>query len=93
MLANVIQGEGTLEKSNGDTYVGEFQNGQFNGQGTYRWRDPNYEYKGWFMNGLFHGQGTFKNQSGLYEGEFKKGMMEGRGIMDFCNGDKYTGEF
>lgn len=45
------------------------------------------------MNGLYHGQGTFKNPCGVYEGDFKKGMMEGKGIMDFCNGDKYTGEF
>jgi hypothetical protein len=33
------------------------------------------------------------NHSGVYEGDFKKGLMTGKGIMDFYNGDKYTGEF
>ena len=31
MLANVIHGEGELQKSNGDVYKGEFQNGLFSG--------------------------------------------------------------
>lgn len=40
-----------------------------------------------------HGNGTLHNQSGIYEGEFKKGMITGKGMVNFYNGDKYTGEF
>lgn len=33
------------------------------------------------------------NLHGVYEGEFRKGLMSGQGIMNFFNGDKYSGEF
>jgi len=33
------------------------------------------------------------NSNGVYEGEFKRGLMSGKGVMTFYNGDKYSGEF
>jgi hypothetical protein len=33
------------------------------------------------------------NFNGVYEGEFRKGLMSGKGIITFFNGDKYSGEF
>jgi len=33
------------------------------------------------------------NYNGIYEGEFRNGMMTGKGYFSFYNGDKYTGEF
>ena len=35
MFANVIRGQGTLEKSNGNSYEGEFDNGVYNGEGKF----------------------------------------------------------
>ena len=29
----------------------------------------------------------------MYEGEFRKGLMSGKGLINFYNGDKYSGEF
>ena len=31
--------------------------------------------------------------NGVYEGEIRRGLMSGKGIMSFYNGDKYSGEF
>lgn len=42
---------------------------------------------------MIHGHGVLHNFNGIYEGEFRKGMMTGKGTMNFYNGDKYTGEF
>ena len=40
-----------------------------------------------------HGYGVLHNTNGIYEGTFTHGYMNGKGIMTFYNGDKYTGEF
>jgi len=39
------------------------------------------------------GFGVLQNVHGVYEGAFKKGLMHGKGVMLFYNGDKYSGEF
>ena len=93
MFANVIQGQGVLHKSNGDTFDGEFENAMFSGEGTYQWSNPRLKFKGQFRNGLIHGFGVLHNQNGVYEGEFKRGLMSGKGVITFYNGDKYSGEF
>lgn len=38
-----------------------------------------------------HGQGTFINPYGTFEGEFKNGFMDGKGLANYANGDKYSG--
>ena len=91
--ANVIQGTGTLKKSNGDIYKGFFENAQFNGEGIYIWAGGKTRYKGEFRNGLIHGCGILHAVNGIYEGDLRRGLMEGKGIMNFFNGDKYSGEF
>lgn len=40
-----------------------------------------------------HGFGVFKNPYGVFEGDFKFGFLEGKGVATFSNGDKYSGEF
>lgn len=93
MYANVIQGFGTLKRSNGDSYVGEFTNAVFQGEGTYLWANKKLRYKGQFREGKLNGYGVLHAQNGIYEGEFKSGLMHGTGLMVFYNGDKYSGEF
>jgi hypothetical protein len=93
MTANVIHGRGTLTKANGDIYIGEFENGLFNGEGEYRWAGSQLKYKGQYRNGQMHGCGVLHNHNGIYEGSFTHGFMNGKGIMTFYNGDKYSGEF
>ncbi len=40
----------------GDIYVGEFENEQFHGKGTYIWENGGI-YEGYFENGNFNGFG------------------------------------
>ena len=61
LTASVIHGRGTLTKANGDTYIGEFENGLFNGEGEYKWAGGNLKYKGQYRNGQMHGYGVLHN--------------------------------
>ena len=38
-------------------------------------------------NGLPHGKGILKSSIGVYEGEFKNGLVEGKGVYRYVNGD------
>lgn len=44
---------------NGDTYRGQYQNGQPHGQGIYKWVNGNV-YEGSFRSGLKEGKGHWK---------------------------------
>ena len=49
-------------------------------------------YEGQVSNDrLPHGKGTLKSSIGIYEGEFKNGKKEGKGIVKYSNGDVYEG--
>ena len=89
---------GTFTLANGDKYVGEFNDGKFNGQGAYTHTNGN-KYVGEYKNGKPHGQGTYffleDNQfKGVkYVGELKDGKQHGQGSTTYPNGDKYVGEY
>lgn len=65
------------------------------GQGPYgvlRW--PNgTTYTGTLVRGRCHGWGRRTNASSLYEGEFKDGLPNGRGVKTFASGYRIQGEF
>ena len=68
-LANVFHGLGSLQIYNGDTYDGQFENGKFSGEGSYKWASkPRLNYKGEFKNGKLHGTGTLENMNGVFQG-------------------------
>ena len=52
-------------------------------------------YDGPWMNGKPHGENCkYTTVSGnIYEGEYKDGLIDGRGIFTYANGIKYDGEF
>ncbi len=50
----------------GDIYVGEFRDGDFNGQGTFTFTNGN-KYVGDFRNDNFNGQGTKTYADGTIE--------------------------
>jgi hypothetical protein len=56
--------------------------------------DPELQgaYSGPCVGGLAEGQGVAEG-SARYEGEFKAGMKQGRGVKSWPNGDRYEGEF
>ena len=63
----------------GVNYVGEYKDGNMNGQGTFTYADGR-KYAGEWNEGKYHGQGTYTNADGTkYIGEFKDGMFHGQG--------------
>ncbi|MGT2959421.1 hypothetical protein A9Q68_05475 [Streptococcus bovimastitidis] len=71
-----MNGKGKLVFANGDTYVGNFRDGQFNGQGTYK-ASSGWSYKGQFKKGQVDGKGTLNaNNSKVYKGTFKQGIYQ-----------------
>jgi hypothetical protein len=56
--------------------------------------DPELQafYSGPCVNGLAEGRGMAQGTA-AYEGEFRKGMKDGRGVKSWPNGDRYEGEF
>ena len=61
---------------NGDQYQGQFVNGQFEGQGTFRSK-TGWSYKGEFSKGQANGKGTLTTADGKkYSGRFKQGIYQ-----------------
>ena len=84
-------GNGDEEKDG--KYVGDIENGEPIGQGTFTWSDGD-KYVGEFKGGGPNGQGTLTSPDGdKYEGEFKDGERTGQGTFKWSDGDKYVGEF
>jgi len=84
-------GNGDEEKDG--KYVGDIENGEPIGQGTFTWSDGE-KYVGEWKNGKYNGQGTFTYPNGdKYVGEFKDGEYHGQGTLTLLNGDKYEGKF
>ena len=80
-------------KFKGWTYIGEFKNDKFNGQGTGTFPNGS-KYVGEHKNGKPNGQGTYTFASGnKYVGEFNDGNFNGHGTMTYANGNKYVGEW
>ena len=80
------------DKNRGDLYEGEFQNGTFNGQGTYT-SARGEKYIGEYKDGQYHGKGRYFFADGdKYVGEYRDGNLNGQGTYTFANGSKYTGE-
>ena len=74
---NCVNGQGTMEWSNGDKYVGEWKDGKIHGKGTMKWSNGD-KYVGEWKKGEMHGEGTMEWSDGYkYTGEWKKGEMHG----------------
>jgi len=84
--------QGSRQYPNG-VYVGEFRNGQPNGQGTFTAPDGT-KYVGEFKDNTFDGQGSLTYLDGTkYVGEFRNGALNGQGTFTAPDGTKYVGEF
>ena len=81
------------DDDNEGKYVGEIDNGEPNGQGTFIWSDGT-KYVGEYKNGLPNGHGTETWSDGSkYVGEFKDGKYHGQGTITWSDGTKYVGEY
>lgn len=76
--------------NNGDSYKGEFVDGQMTGNGTYYYQDGT-KYTGDFLNGDRNGQGILYNADNkeVYDGGWKEGLFSGEGTYYFPNGGVY----
>jgi hypothetical protein len=83
--------------------VSDDRGGKINGVGRLIWRmqgKPAYdrtsilsEYRGAMKDGRAEGLGSYFDVTGLrYDGEWKKGLMEGSGTLRFTGGDEYVGD-
>ncbi|MAW31385.1 MAG: hypothetical protein CMD15_05805 [Flavobacteriales bacterium] len=75
----------------GDTYIGEWKDGNMHGYGVYTWSDGNI-YKGEHRDNLSHGFGSMyylrpgKNQGDVFHGEYKDGKKNGIGTYIWSDG-------
>ena len=92
-LANWNNCEGSSSNAQGDTYVGVWKDGKWNGRGSYTYADG-ARYVGEFKDGKSHGKGTFTFSNGTkYVGEWKSNKMHGQGTFTNAKGDKYVGSW
>ena len=87
---------GTFTYPNGNKYIGEFINGNFENKGSI-YRSSGDIYIGGWKNGVFDGYGIyyFLNDNiakgEIFEGQFKNGERNGQGTLTFPNGMKGVG--
>ena len=93
------EGNGTEVLKSGITYVGQWLNGLYHGQGELFGVSPNnpelrISYNGNWKEGRRSGKGTLEVPTvGKYVGDWNDGRMEGNGTFSWSNGDKYEGEW
>ena len=88
-----IGGKKTFNYSNGDRYVGDWNDNKRHGQGTYT-RANGDVYVGEYKEDKRNGKGTYTSVNGdTYVGEWKNSMRHGKGTYTYANGDLYVGEY
>ena len=81
----IIDGQGTK-------YIGEFQNGCYEGEGTFE--NPNGTYlSGEWKKGIFTGNGTHVYNGSKYTGDLVNDKRHGHGEYIYSDGSVYIGEF
>jgi len=84
---------GTYTWSNGNKYVGEWQNNKRNGQGINTWADGE-KYVGEWQNDKRNGQGNNTWANGeKHVGLYKNDLRHGQGTYTYANGDTYEGVY
>lgn len=90
---NCLNGYSEYRFDNGDLYKGQFQNGNFSGQGILYCKSGD-KYLGNWENSVRVGKGRFEFVNGdIYLGVFTADKMNGQGIMTYKNGNKYDGNW
>lgn len=88
-----IHGEGVLYFTNGNKYIGRWENQYRQGKGKLIFSNGDV-YKGNFVKSRFSGNGTMEFKDGdKYVGNWKNDRQNGKGIYHYSNGDRYEGTF
>ncbi len=81
---NQPHGTGKIVWSSGDSYEGDFKNGQLDGVGEMKWTDGTYQ-RGEFKNGEAHGVSEWIDEDGeVYYGMYEKGLL-----LDYIDESEY----
>jgi hypothetical protein len=70
----ILEGLGSLTSTDGEMYVGEWKDGEYNGQGTYTWSDGD-KYVGEYKDGK-PWNGTDYDKNGNILGKWVNGEIE-----------------
>ena len=82
-IKNQPHGKGKIVWSSGESYEGDFKNGQLDGFGEMRWTDGTYQ-RGEFKNGEAHGVSEWIDDSEAYYGRYDNGVL-----LDYIEKDEY----
>jgi hypothetical protein len=86
--------EGNFRLKNGFTFIGDFKEGKFNGEGHIIAPNGQLLYYGRFKNGAFDGKGVLMLPNGeVYEGKFANGKKHGEGTLTLSGGKVLNGEW
>jgi len=90
---DVPNGHGEKVWPDGEKYVGQWKDNNFNGQGVYHYADGSV-YKGNWKDSIRNGYGKYTCEDGsIYEGEWKDDMSHGKGKMTYDDGAVYEGDW
>lgn len=89
---NLPNGQGTMEYVNGWTYVGNWENGNWSGEGELT--TPEFVYSGEWVTGIPQGEGLVKYTNGCsYDGTWNLGKRNGWGEAYNIDSSYYQGEW
>eukprot|EP00397_Hematodinium_sp_SG-2012_P009076 GEMP01009150.1.p2 GENE.GEMP01009150.1~~GEMP01009150.1.p2 ORF type:complete len:459 (+),score=93.90 GEMP01009150.1:1683-3059(+) len=74
-----MHGDGRIEFTSGDTYVGDFEFSAFSGIGHFRF-SHGAVLSGSFKNNQLHGIGKISNNGIVYVGEIQNDLQHGKGV-------------
>jgi hypothetical protein len=80
-VKSTIQGKGKIINSEGDSYIGQWDNNLLHGQGTYEWKRHKTKYIGEYKFGRKDGKGKYIFPDGeYYEGDWYNDKPHGNGV-------------
>lgn len=90
-VTHMKHGQGSQTWQDGARYVGEWRNGQAQGQGVFNHANGDV-FEGTFAQDKANGFGAYKHKSGQrYEGEWLDDLQHGNGKEVLEDGSTYTG--
>lgn len=93
-LSGQPHGTGKKIFSDGTRYEGNWEYGQYSGQGVLTWADKISRYEGQFAAGQRSGQGKMTYPNGAtYNGAWKNDKRHGHGIFILADGTRYDCEW
>jgi len=92
LITGEANGDGSYTDREGNTYVGEFKDGQFHGRGSLTSALGSHLENGTWTDGSFIGEGTVVHETGdRYTGDIINGEYHGQGTFIGTGGTKYVG--